>query len=137
MRFVDVVGEEVLGDLVAVSHPGYFNSPRSSLPFEERPASRAWIPPGQGSRYFAGGFQGGKVENFLRAMHCMRDAVDDDESRGVMACWHDESHWNRYCLDHPPTTVLPPQYTCPESWNMPGRKLLALEKNHTEMRETM
>jgi histo-blood group ABO system transferase len=67
-------------------------------------------------------------------MTAMREAIDDDLRRGVVAAWHDESHWNRYLVDHPADVVLPPEYCCPESWPLPGRKLLALEKDHAALR---
>jgi hypothetical protein len=31
---------------------------------------------------------------------------------GIVARWHDESHWNRYLIDHPPSLVLSPSYCC-------------------------
>lgn len=53
-----------------------------------------------------------------------------------MAVWHDESHWNRYCIDHKPTTILSPSYCYPESWNLPYKKrLLALDKDHIAYRK--
>ena len=64
----------------------------------------------------------------------MAAQIDDDASRGITAIWHDESHWNRYLIDHPPEVALPPTYCCPESWSMAGRKILALDKDHAAMR---
>lgn len=134
MRFVAPVGEEVLGKQVAVLHPGFYGKPACEFTYERRPQSRACIPPGEGNHYYAGGFQGGCTENYLSAARSMRQAIDDDLRRDLVAVWHDESHWNRYCLDHPPSVVLPPAYCCPESWPIPERKLLALDKNHAEIR---
>lgn len=134
MRFVAPVGEEVLGRLVAVLHPGFAGKPAHEFTYERRPQSRAYIPPGEGEHYYAGGFQGGCREEYLAAARTMRQAIDEDLRHGLVAVWHDESHWNRYCLDRPPAVVLPTTYCCPESWPMPGRKLLALDKNHAEIR---
>lgn len=134
MRFVAPVGEEVLGRHVAVLHPGFFAKPACEFTYERRPQSRAYVPPGAGTHYYAGGFQGGRSGDFLCAAKAMRQAIDDDLRQNLVAVWHDESHWNRYCLDRPPSVVLPPTYCCPESWPMPGRKLLALDKNHAELR---
>jgi len=134
MRFVATVGDEVLGRLVAVVHPGFARKPAHEFTYERRRQSRAYIPPGAGQHYYAGGFQGGRPDDYLAAARAMRQAIDDDLRHGLVAVWHDESHWNRYCLDRAPAVVLPPTYCCPESWPMPGRKLLALDKNHAEIR---
>jgi histo-blood group ABO system transferase len=135
MRFVAPVGGEMLGDLVAVTHPGYAGVPRRRLPYEGRPESRARVPPGAGTCYYAGAFQGGRTPSYLAAMSELRGAIDDDLRRGITAVWHDESHWNRYLVDHPADVVLPPSYCCPESWRMSGRRILALDKDHAELRK--
>ncbi len=134
MRFAAPVGQEVLGALTAVVHPGFAGRPTGEYTYERRPESRAYIAPGAGRHYYAGGFQGGRADAYLAAMESMRAAIDEDLRRGLVAVWHDESHWNRYCLDHPPEVVLPPAYCCPESWPMDGRKLLALDKDHGALR---
>ena len=132
MRFVDEVGEEILSDRVAVLHPGFVGSEGTP---ERDPASKACIPHGSNSRYFAGGFNGGKSEEFLKMARTLDSNIRDDESRGITAVWVDESHTNRYFHDNPPTAVLTPSYCYPESWNIPYKKiLLALDKNHTEIR---
>jgi len=62
--------------------------------------------------------------------------VDEDMDKNLIAVWHDESHYNRYLIDTPPTHILSPSYCYPESWRLPfEKKLLALDKNHREMRE--
>ena len=42
----------------------------------------------------------------------MNQAMQDDESRGIIAYASDESYWNRYLIDHPPTLELSPDYCC-------------------------
>jgi histo-blood group ABO system transferase len=125
----------VLGDLAAVLHPGYAGRPPAvHAPYERRSASRAFVARHRGEFYFAGAFQGGRSQEYLDAMRAMRDAIDADAARGLTACWHDESHWNRYLVDHAPAVILPSTYCCPETWPMEGRRLLALDKNHAEVR---
>lgn len=65
----------------------------------------------------------------------MDRAVAEDETNGLVAVWHDESHWNRYLLDHPPDVELPPSYCSPEGWPVdePAR-ILALRKDHAAIR---
>tara|TARA_Y100001938_G_scaffold139411_1_gene206273 strand:+ start:804 stop:1511 length:708 start_codon:yes stop_codon:yes gene_type:complete len=134
MRFVSEVGDEVLGDLVATVHPGFYNKPRGTWSYEKRPQSRAYVSPREGTKYYAGGFNGGNPSNFLYMSREISSCVDEDSSHGIIAEWHDESHMNRYMKDNPPTIELSPSYCYPESWPLPfEKKLLALDKNHKEL----
>jgi histo-blood group ABO system transferase len=135
MRFVGPVGDEVLGNLVATHHPGFYGSDPDAFTYDRNPASQAFVPPGSGRHYYAGGFQGGRADRYLKVMTDLRSRIDDDDRRGVVALWHDESHWNRYLLDSPPDVALSPAYCYPEGRALPLEpKLLALNKNHTDMR---
>lgn len=147
MRFVAPCGEEVLprreDRLVAVAHPGFYrrtpwwgSGPRwrpRRLPFERNPASLACIPDRSHGPYFAGGFNGGFTDSFLSMARSLRDAVDHDLQRGIVAVWHDESHLNRYLYVQPPK-VLPPSYCYPQQGYRHLRHLtpiiIALLKDH-------
>jgi histo-blood group ABO system transferase len=86
-------------------------------------------------QYFAGGFNGGTSLEYLKMAKKISENIIDDFNRGFIAIWHDESHLNRYFIDNPPTKILNPSYCYPENWNIPfERKLLALDKNHSEIR---
>jgi histo-blood group ABO system transferase len=62
--------------------------------------------------------------------------IDIDYSRNIIAVWHDESHMNRYFIDNKPTLILSPSYCYGESMNIPFiKKLVALDKNHQEIRD--
>lgn len=135
MRFVDKVGDEVLGDLVGTVHPGFYNKPRSQFTYERHPASSACMGPNDGFMYYAGGFNGGKREKFLEMCSVLSQRINDDLEKGIIAVWHDESHMNKYFFENPPSVVLNPSYCYPESWDIPfKKKLLALDKNHGAMR---
>lgn len=135
MRFVGPVGDEILGERVATLHPGFYQARRRAFTYETRPASRACVAPHEGHAYYAGGFGGGTSAAYLAMAHALRDAIDEDSRRGLTAVWHDESHLNRYLIDHPPTVTLSPAYCYPESWRLPfERRLLALDKDHAAMR---
>ena len=135
MLFVAPVGTEICGPgLTATIHPGFAGKPRHTFTYENRPASRACVRPNEGTEYFAGGFQGGAAAPWLEAMSKMAANIDIDTAYGITAVWQDESHWNRHLIDNPPRVTLPPLYCSPESWNAPGRKLVALDKNHREVR---
>lgn len=135
MRFVGAVGSEILGDRVGTIHPGYHSKPRSTWTYESRQNSCAYIAPNQGSHYFAGGFVGGSTAEFLKMSNTISLWRQTDASKGIIPVWHDESLLNKYYLLHPPTVVLDPSYCHPEKWpNACNAKLLALNKNHKEMR---
>lgn len=133
MLFVSDVGEEILGDLVGTIHPGYYNKPGT---YETRRASTACVRKREAEHYFAGGFYGGKTKEFLQLLSTTSANIRKDLHRDIIAVWHDESHLNRYFIDHPPTLKLDPSYCYPESWNLPfPKRLLALDKNHDELRK--
>jgi hypothetical protein len=111
MRFVAPVGNEVLAPLVATRHPGYLGR---RGPYEDRPASVAYIPPTEGNAYYCGAFNGGERGEFLRLADAIRAAVDADAELGITAVWHDESQLNRYLVDRPPDVALSPSYAYPE-----------------------
>jgi histo-blood group ABO system transferase len=133
MLFVDSVGSEILSERVATQHPGYFG--RRGTP-ETNLNSLACVYPHEEMQYFAGGFNGGTSNEYLKMSKVISENIEVDYSRGIIAIWHDESHMNRYFIDNIPTKILNPSYCCPEGWNVClfGRKLLALDKNHIEIR---
>ncbi len=127
MAWGNVVGDEVLGnDLTAALHPMYALRKEYWPPYEPNPESQAYIKrPGQvitenGKQrfmpmYFAGGFQGGKSDKFLQAMKRMKDMIDQDLANNYVPIWNDETIWNKYLFDNPPSTVLTPAYIYPDS----------------------
>lgn len=129
MKFVSRVGDEILGDLVAAQHPMYAIRREYIPPYEPNDKSTSYIPrPGRvinenGQRrfeplYFAGGFQGGRTEEFIKAMKAMKVMIDKDFSdNGYIPIWNDESCWNAYLFKNPPTVVLNPSYIYPDSLN--------------------
>ena len=136
MKIVFPVGDELFGDLVAVRHPGFDKPVHDVFPHERRQKSEAFVPEVLRTAYYCGGIQGGSMPRYLRACQEMRDAIERDLDRGIIATWHDESHWNKYLVGHPPTKVLGSEYCVPEEfahfWK-PGPRILALKKNHAVM----
>src|ERR1035437_21367 len=137
MRFVSEVGEEIFPDtetgLVGTEHPGFYGGRRGT--YETNKSSEACVSDNEGIIYYAGGFNGGTKDSFLKMSECLKKRIDIDTNNNVMAIWHDESHMNRYFIDNIPKT-LNPSYCYPESWNIPfEKKLLALDKNHNEIRK--
>jgi histo-blood group ABO system transferase len=140
MKFVDYIGNEILGELVATDHPAFFNKSRINYTYETNPKSTAYIKPDEGTKYFIGSFQGGSTTKFIDMSKKIARNVDVDLQNKIIAKWHDESHFNRYLVDNPPTHILPPLYSYPEKSqnvrNCPGSpKILALPKDHNIVRE--
>jgi histo-blood group ABO system transferase len=148
MKFVGDVGREILPEddqtLVGTIHPGY--SKRCMFTdVESCPASTAHVSSidviqavQEGRYYCAGGFNGGSAEAFLDMAMTIRKKVDRDLGEGIVAVWHDESHMNRYFIKSK-MKYLPLTYCFPENWEVEGvedsnKKILALDKNHEELR---
>mgnify|MGYP001498302123 CR=1 FL=1 len=133
MRFAGHVDEEILSDRVATIHPGFLGGKGTP---EMNPNSLACVFPNEAMTYFAGGFNGGTSNEYLKMCKTLSANIDKDYKNDIIAVWHDESHMNRYFIDNPPTKVLEPSYCYPESWSLPyEKKLLALDKNHEEIRK--
>lgn len=127
MKFVSRVGDEIFGDLVGAQHPMYATRRDYVPPYEPNEKSTAFIPrtgrvldENNKKRfeplYFAGGFQGGRADTFIKAMKKMKEMIDKDfMENNYIAVWNDESHWNRYCFENPPDVVLSPSYVYPDT----------------------
>lgn len=133
MRFVDTVGSEILEDRVVTQHPFLCNTRGTP---ETNPLSLACVKPEERMQYFAGGFNGGSCKEFLKMSEILACNIEEDFKNNIISIWHDESHLNRYMIDNPPTKILDPGYCYAENLNIPyNKKLLALEKNHSEVRD--
>ena len=145
MAFVDFVDKEILPldsseKLVAVRHCGFYMG------------GGAWGCDGKSTsftasdkrvKYYAGGFQGGETKAYLAACEIMKNNIKEDSGKGVMAEWHDETHFNKYLSDRLGSfKELTPDYCMVEEvekrkqWgvNKFKPKLIALKKNHAELR---
>lgn len=139
MNINDVIGDEILGELVAVRHPGYYWTGWGSENVD--PRSQAFIDRPLRKKYFCGGVQGGSVKEYYKAMLVLDSMIQEDERNGVMAEFHDESHWNKYLIGKE-VTEMDCSYCMPQSiakrnyhkiQKFPAR-ILALEKNFEEYR---
>ena len=130
------VGTEFLpqqGGLMVVRHPGQVDKHPDKTPYERNLRSRACIPTGQGKHYVCGGVNGGTAKAFLQLARTVRQAVDQDIRDGVVAQWHDESHLNRYILDHD-HSVQHAGYCYPEDWKLAQPKIIEVRnKNKTAL----
>lgn len=127
MEFKSVVDESILPEsgLIVVQHPGYYNAERSKLPYDRNPQSMAYISKNEGKVYVCGGFNGGTSEAFLMMTETINNNTDKDFSRDIVAKWHDESHINKYILNHP-YHLLSPSYAYPEDSRLPFKCIVMI-----------
>lgn len=129
MRFVNVVGDEILGQrLTGVLQPMYALRKEWWPPYEPNDKSTSYInrpnkiindggKPRMMPIYLAGGFQGGKTEPWLAAMKEMKKKIDKDLTKNYVPIWNDETVWNSYFYENPDDRdkILTPSYTYPDS----------------------
>jgi len=134
MKFVGAVDREILGDIVSVKHPGFYKGGWGSGACDIK--SLAYLPPEDRGVYMAGGFQGGSRDKYIEACSILSQRISEDEKNGVMAEWHDETHWNWFVKKiAKDIKVLDCGYCYPESWQIPYvKRILALDKDHKALR---
>jgi Glycosyltransferase family 6 len=128
------VGEEIIPSekdncLVGVNHPGFYKKNSVEFPYERNELSTACIPYEIGDYYYQGCLSGGRTSEYLAMCEKLKNNIDIDLSNELIAVWHDESHLNKYFLEHKPK-ILSPSYAYPETWKIPFRKkIVQLDKN--------
>ena len=134
MRFVAPVGEELLEErLTAVLHPGYFDKPKWRYPYERNKQSKAYIPAHEEDyHYYMGSLNGGKTEDYLALAETCSRHIHEDWEKGIVACYHDESHLNRYLREHR-CKPLSPAYAYIEGKELPFEpRILLLDKTRID-----
>ena len=118
-------------DYLACLHPGRYNcNDYNLLPYEKRRRSKAYIPIRYKEYiYVCGGIQGGKAIPYINMIEKLAHNIDIDEKKGIIAIWHDESHWNRFIFDNDNYKLLSCDYAYPEGWDIPfEKKIILLDK---------
>lgn len=88
------VNEDILSNkLTVVRH--YLFTDSDGTP-ERNPESLAYIPEGESHTYVAGGFWGGPSAVIIEFCKQMKNNIEKDLKKGIIAIWHDESHLNAY-----------------------------------------
>lgn len=119
--------------IVACLHPGFYNKPSSKFTYERRESSLAKVT--NEHFYFAGGINGGKSDVFLFIIEQIARNIENDLCNGVMALWHDESHWNAFINNNYESLknnlhILTPSYMYPAGWKLDFEiKILLRDKN--------
>lgn len=105
--------------LIVAEHAGHHGWEPDRLPYERNFSSLAYVKQGEGSVYVMGGFNGGITRSYMEMIHKLKENVDLDAQKGIVACCHDESHLNKYIIDRDDVLILPPSYGYPEGWKLP------------------
>ena len=116
---------------VGVHHPFFYGTGQGT--FDDDPRSRAYVASTEDrSTYWQGCLWGGVAPHAVEMIRTLRAMVDADLKAGIMAKWHDESHLNRFFIDHKSfVTTLDPGFAYPEVTSPAGfeRKIVHLKKD--------
>lgn len=121
MKCVQTVDEKILptvreGFLVFCESFGYKGRCPRIFPYERNKQSHAYIPYKRNYeyKYVLGGVNGGRTHEFLVYFKDLQQKIRDDDERGIMAIFHDESHTNRFVFEHPDCKIIPYSYALAE-----------------------
>jgi hypothetical protein len=117
--------------MFAVMHPGYIDKPIKDFPYEDNQKSLAYINRSKNSKYFCGGFNGGKREYFLKMVDELNNNINIDLNNNIIAIWHDESHFNCYTEKNDSLfNILGSEFCHPEYRGLkPNIKVLVKDKD--------
>jgi len=123
ISFLGVIQEEFLPssdssfELVAVKHAGYISKHPIFYPYERSPQSMAHLPYQKDLSfgYYWGGINGGCTKAYLKLCKTLCQWIDSDKANGVLAVFHDESHFNKY-INLFGGKIVPSIYGWPENW---------------------
>jgi len=147
MLIVDKVEDDILPKndkkLLAVFHPGFYNTINKIKPHETNKKSNFFVPSNKRVVYVAGGFQGGITNEYLKTSKELSKLIDEDFSKNIIPVWHDESAFNWYLTKNvKKIKFITPEYCYPECHNEKKMntcyrtiqklkpKILALEKDN-------
>lgn len=117
--------------LLFVQHPGFYRKKRKYFTYERNKKSTAYIKKNEGDYYICGGVNGGKADAYIRLIRTLKANIEKDMENKIIAVWHDESHINRYMIDHDEYRMLGPAYCYPEGWALPLQpKILVRDKSN-------
>jgi hypothetical protein len=134
MLCVSEINEEIIpsqnnDNLMAVNHPGFYNKSNLDFTYERNISSNFYIPIGQGKHYYQGCFNGGSSTEFLKMSYQLSKLIDEDEMKGIIPIWWDESALNWYLRDRNPL-LINSGYAYPEGWELPmDKKIIQRDKN--------
>ena len=106
--------------LLGVIHPGFYNTPKNTWPYELDSKSTAVIDINKAQYYYQGAINGAQTKEFLQAIKTLKNNTCTDLENNIIALWHDESQWNKYLSENKNIVKsLSPSYLYPENSNLP------------------
>ena len=126
MEFVDTLSRFDIGDkkYYAVCHPSVVAN-LNFWPVETNSNSTAYIPERHRCVYVQGCVWGAKGSHIEYMVSLMKNNINIDLQNDIIAVWHDESHLNKFIVDHrTEVAILSPSMAYPEHWNLPVNKLM-------------
>lgn len=130
----NITEEEFLPEkeaLLFVQHPAFYNKNRKHFTYERNRRSTACVKKNEGNYYICGGVNGGRADAYIKLIQTLKSNIEKDLENKMIAVWHDESHINRYMIDHDNYRILGPSYCYPEGWKLPvPPKILVREKSN-------
>lgn len=101
---------------VVAEHPYYYRETNLfKLPYEKRIESNAYVGDFNLSyKYVGGGFIGARPIDFKFISEKISSLIDEDLKNGIIAQWHDESHFNKFVKENELEVLYKsPQYFYP------------------------
>jgi hypothetical protein len=106
MKFIHKISAE---EFLPTEDDGYIVAPLHSVNkraksnyefnYERNPKSKAYIPYGEGKKYYHAGVLGGRVKEFLELLDDCEQMMDEDLRNNIIPKFHDESIFNKYILN--------------------------------------
>lgn len=97
-------------DLYGFEHGVNLTNNFSSLPYERNSNSLSYVANGQEKKYIIGGLWGGKTKKLINMFSVLKKNIDKDLENGIIACFHDESHINKYFCDNLDVKIFETKY---------------------------
>jgi hypothetical protein len=91
--------------LAILSFDHLYTSDTSRYAYDRNSQCLAYIPYGEGTYYYQGGFYGGRISEMLSLAEYCETNSQIDLSKGIMALWQDESYLNKYLLNLTPKVI--------------------------------
>lgn len=126
MEFVKPVDSFDIGDkkYFGVVHP-YCHHDNNFYSVEKNCLSTAFIEKKNVDFYAQGCFWGATGYNISNIVNTLKDNIETDMSNGIVACWHDESHLNKFIsVNNDDFLIFNSVFCYPETWNLPIEKII-------------
>lgn len=120
--------------LVCALHPLFPKADSIKAPFESRTSSTAYVSESNRIQYCQSAISAGHTNAYLRMLRELKKNTEDDLQQGIVALWHDESHWNAYINNDESRSrslhVLDQSYMYPESYDLPFKPKIMMRDKH-------